>query len=47
VIRSRQPLGTRARYVQVSETVMRLGRKLQIGDADINLGALLQAESRL
>jgi hypothetical protein len=47
VIRSRSPLVTRERYVAVSETVMRLGRRLQIGDADINLGALLQAESRL
>jgi hypothetical protein len=47
VIRSRHPLVTRERYVAVSETVMRLGRRLQIGDADINLGALLQAESRL
>jgi hypothetical protein len=47
VIRSRKPLGTRANYVAVSEEVMRLGRKLEIGDADINLRALLRAESRL
>jgi hypothetical protein len=47
VIRSRRPLVTRERYVVVSENVMRLGRKLQIGDADINLHTLLQAESRL
>jgi hypothetical protein len=47
VIRSRRPLVTRERYVEVSETVMRLGRRLQIGDADINLHTLLQAESRL
>jgi hypothetical protein len=46
VIRSRQPLVTRARYLSVSERVMRLGRKLEIGDADINLRTLLRAESR-
>jgi hypothetical protein len=47
VIRSRRPLVTRANYVAVSEEVMRLGRTLEIGDADINLRALLRAESRL
>jgi hypothetical protein len=47
VIRSRRPLLTRERFVEVSETVMRLGRTLQIGDADINLHTLLQAETRL
>jgi 4-amino-4-deoxy-L-arabinose transferase-like glycosyltransferase len=47
VIRSRQPLVTRERYLAVSERVMRLGRRLQIGDADVNLGALLGARSRL
>jgi hypothetical protein len=47
MIRSREPLVTRARYVAVSEEVMRLGRTLGIGDADINLRALLRAESRL
>jgi hypothetical protein len=47
VIRSRRPLGTRARYVAVSEGVMRIGRKLKIGDADVNLQTLLHAESRL
>jgi len=47
VIRSRRPLVTRARYLSVSEEVMRLGRRLGIGDADINLRALLGAESRL
>jgi hypothetical protein len=40
-------LATRRRYVTVSEEVMRLGRRLEIGDADINLRALLRAESRL
>jgi hypothetical protein len=47
VIRSRRPLVTRRRYLTVSEEVMRLGRRLGIGDADINLRALLRAESRL
>jgi hypothetical protein len=47
VIRSRRPLGTRLRYVAVSEDVMRIGRKLKIGDADVNLQTLLHAESRL
>ena len=47
VIRSREALGTRKRYVAVSEDVMRLGRKLEITDADINLRTLLLAESRL
>jgi hypothetical protein len=46
VIRSVQPLVTRARYLSVSERVMRLGRRLEIGDADINLRTLLRAESR-
>jgi hypothetical protein len=45
VIRSRRPLVTRRRYVTVSEEVMRLGRTLEIGDADINLRTLLRAES--
>ena len=47
VIRSRYPLVTRERFLAVSERVMRLGRKLQIGDADVNLGALIGARSRL
>jgi hypothetical protein len=47
VIRSRRPLVTRTRYLSVSERVMRLGNKLGIGDADINLRALLRAESLL
>jgi len=47
VVRSRGPLLTRARYLAVSAQVMRLGRRLQIGDADINLSALLRAASRL
>jgi hypothetical protein len=47
VIRSRRPLGTRANYLAVSARVMRLGLRLGIGDADVNLRALLQAESRL
>ncbi len=46
VIRSLEPLVTRARYLSVSEHVMRVGRRLEIGDADINLRTLLRAESR-
>jgi hypothetical protein len=47
VIRSRRPLGTRSNYLTVSARVMRLGLRLGIGDADVNLRALVQAESRL
>ncbi len=47
VIRSRAPLLTRARYVTASEAVMRLGRTLDIGDADINLHTMLLARKRL
>lgn len=47
VIRSRRPLGTRSNYLAVSARVMRLGLRLGIGDADVNLRALVQAESRL
>jgi len=47
VIRSRRPLLTRARYLAASEEVMRLGRRLHIGDANINLRTILQARSRL
>ena len=47
VIRSRAPLLTRARYIAVSERVMRVGRSLQINDADVNLQTLRRAESRL
>jgi hypothetical protein len=47
VLRSRRPLVTRARFLAVSEKVMLLGRRLHIGDADVNLQALRGAESRL
>jgi hypothetical protein len=47
VIRSRQPLRTRDRYLTVSEEVMRLGRSLEIGDADVNLHTMLLASRRL
>ena len=47
VLRSRSALVTPARYVAVAEDVMRLGRRLRITDADINLRTLLRAESRL
>ena len=43
----RKAFETRERFVKVSEDVMRVGRRLEIGDADINLNALLQAESKL
>jgi hypothetical protein len=47
VIRSRRPLETPARYTAVSETVMRLGRRLGIADAGVNLKTMLQADSGL
>jgi hypothetical protein len=47
VIRSRKPLLTPPRYLRVSERVMRLGRRLEIGDADINLHAMLLAQKRI
>jgi len=47
VIRSRQPLMTRARYVAVSERVLEVGKKLGINDADVNLHTILLARSRL
>jgi hypothetical protein len=47
VIRTRQPLRTRARYVAVAKRVLQVGRSLQINDADVNLHTILQAESRL
>jgi Dolichyl-phosphate-mannose-protein mannosyltransferase len=47
VIRSRRPLVTRRHYLAVSQRVMRLGVRLKIGDADVNLGALRGAVSRL
>ena len=46
VIRSRRPLLTRRRFLDVSEQVMQVGRALRIGDADVNLHSLLVAESR-
>ena len=47
VIRSRRPLMTRARYLEVAKDVLRVGRTLQITDADVNLHTILQAQSRL
>src|SRR4051794_489158 len=47
VIRTRRPLGTRARYVSVAKRVLRVGRSLHINDADVNLHTVVQAESRL
>ena len=47
VIRSRRSLKTRARYIAVAERVMRVGQRLHINDADVNLHTLRQAESHL
>src|SRR5262245_10814090 len=47
VIRTREPLRTRAHYLAVAERVQRVGQSLRIGDAGVNLDALMQAESRL
>ena len=47
VIRTRRPLRTREHYLVVSEEVMRLGRALQIGDADVNLHTLVLASRRI
>jgi 4-amino-4-deoxy-L-arabinose transferase-like glycosyltransferase len=47
VIRSREPLGTPEHYLAVAEKVMRLGRRLRIGDADVNLHTMLLASKRL
>jgi 4-amino-4-deoxy-L-arabinose transferase-like glycosyltransferase len=47
VIRSRRPLLTRARYLSVAASVMQVGRRLQINDADVNLHTMQLAASRL
>ncbi|MFL6030806.1 MAG: glycosyltransferase family 39 protein [Gaiellaceae bacterium] len=47
VIRSRTSLKTRASYMRAAKRVLRLGRSLHIGDADVNLRTILVAESRL
>ena len=47
MLRSRAPLGSREHYLTVSEEVMRLGRQLEIGDADVNLHTMLLAAKRL
>jgi hypothetical protein len=46
VIRTREPLRTRARYIAVAKRVLRVGQSLQINDADVNLHTIVQAESR-
>jgi Dolichyl-phosphate-mannose-protein mannosyltransferase len=46
VIRSREPLRTPARYLAASARVMKLGVQLEIGDADINLGAIRGASAK-
>jgi hypothetical protein len=47
VIRTRKPLRTRAHYVDVAKRVLRVGRSLQINDADVNLHTVVQARSHL
>ena len=47
VIRTRQPLRTRTRYVAVAKRVLQVGRSLHINDADVNLHTIVQAQSRL
>jgi hypothetical protein len=47
LVRSRLPLETPTHYLAVSERVMELGRRLGIGDADVNLHTLLLAARRL
>ncbi|MFL5951971.1 MAG: hypothetical protein ACJ74M_10240 [Gaiellaceae bacterium] len=47
VIRTREPLRTRAGYIAVAKRVLRVGQSLQINDADVNLHTVVQAESRL
>jgi hypothetical protein len=47
VIRTRQPLRTRARYIAAAKQVLRVGQSLEINDADVNLHTIVQAESRL
>lgn len=47
VIRSRAPLLSPPRYLAVAERVMRVGRRLEISDADVNLQTMLRAEARL
>jgi len=46
VIRTRDALRTRARYIAVAKRVLRVGQSLQINDADVNLHTVVQAESR-
>jgi hypothetical protein len=45
VIRSRRPLRTPANYLVASARVMMLGRRLRIGDAGVNLGAIRGASA--
>jgi hypothetical protein len=47
VIRTRQPLRTRARYIAVAKRVLRVGQSLGINDADVNLHTIVQGRSRL
>lgn len=47
VLRTRKPLLTRAAFLATSARVEELGRDLKIGDADINLQAVVTASQRL
>ena len=47
VIRTREPLRTRARYIATAKRVLRVGQSLHINDAEVNLHTVVQAESRL
>ena len=47
VVRTRRAVRTRARYVAAAEAVMRLGKSLAIGDADVNLNTLVGAGRRI
>lgn len=46
LIRTREPVRTRARYIALATRVLRVGHSLQINDADVNLHTVLAARSR-
>ena len=46
VIRTREPVRTPLRYIALAKRVLRVGRSLQINDADVNLHTVLVAQSR-
>jgi hypothetical protein len=47
VIRTREPVGTARRYLQMASQVMILGKDLDIGDADLNFTTVRRALARL